>query len=382
MYNGSNANFFLKGGIFMNVEDLDYTKTMPNRFNPFKNDTENIEYRDDYRKIVPQISASGCVIPENPSKFEKRNIRRVYNRTGLVLIFHLLLTNVIVTMISIIVGVFVRNISNFEDFINKSSIYLDMVAITFTIANILSFLIGCKLLNISIKEVFSKPQVTTLDMARHISIAWCFQGACLIVVSVICSIFESLGFENIIPENALDNATMSTTYCIATFIYSCIIAPITEEMLFRGVILKGFSVVSQRFGIFMSALLFGLLHGNLPQFVTTFCVGIYLGFIATKYNSILPTIIMHFFINLVPTLIEIFLNDNELMYNIVLLGFYGTMIALGIVLICLGFRKKSNRLPEQNASQRTRTLPVAISSIGVIAIVLVYIVSMIINHTT
>lgn len=367
----------------MNVENLDYTKTMPNRFNPFKNDTENISYRDDYRKIVPQISVSGCVIPENPSKFEKRNIRRVYNRTGLVLILHILLTNVIVTMISIIVAVFtnfIGDISNYEDFISNSSIYLDMVAITYTLANILSFLIGCKLLNISIKKVFSKPQVSTLDMTRHISIAWCFQGACLIVVSIMCSIFISLGFDNIIPETALDNSTTSITYYVATFIYSCIIAPITEEMLFRGVVLKGFSIVSQRFGIFMSALLFGLLHGNLPQFVTTFCVGIYLGFIATKYNSILPTIIMHFFINLVPTLIDIFLGDNELMSNIALLGFYGIMIVLGIVLICLGFRKKSNRLPIQNASQRKRTIPLAISSVGVIVIVLVYVVSMIINH--
>ncbi|MCC8069409.1 MAG: CPBP family intramembrane metalloprotease [Ruminococcus sp.] len=367
----------------MSVESVDYTKTIPNRFNPFENDTENIKYRDDYRKIVPQISVSGCVIPENPSKFEKKNIRRVYNRTGLVLILHLLLTNVLAIIISMIVSLFATfgsNVSNLTDFMNNSSVNLDIIAITYTIANITSFLIGCKLLNISIKEVFSKPQVTTLNMARHISIAWCFQGACLIVVSIMCSIFISIGFDNIIPESVLDSSMNSITYYIATFIYSCIIAPITEEMLFRGVVLKGFSVVSQRFGIFMSALLFGLLHGNLPQFVTTFCLGIYLGFIATRYNSILPTIVMHFFINLVPTLIDMFLGDNEFISNIILLGFYGIMIVLGIIFICLGFRKKCNRLPVQNALQRKRTLPLAISSIGVIVIVLVYVISMIINH--
>ena len=364
----------------MNNQSLDYTSTIPNRFNPFKNDTENIKYRDDYRKIVPQISVSGCVIPEEPSKFEKKNIRKIYNRTSLVLIIHLLLTNVVVAIIGVIMALcsnLIGGLTYLNDFIKNSSVSLDMVAITYTIVNIVSFLIGCKLLNISIKDVFNKPEVTSLGMARHISIAWCFQGACLIVVSIMCSIFISLGFDNIVPQTALDNSIGSMTYYIATFIYTCIIAPITEEMLFRGVVLKGFSVVSQRFGIFMSALLFGLLHGNLPQFITTFCVGIYLGFVATKYNSILPTIIMHFFINLVPTLIDMFCSNNETLNNMVLLGFYGIMIALGILFMALGFRKQSNRLPIQTTSQRKRTLPVAISSVGVIAIVLIYLVSMI-----
>lgn len=367
----------------MNNQSLDYTSTIPNRFNPFKNDTENIKYRDDYRKIVPQISVSGCVIPEEPSKFEKKNIRKIYNRTSLVLIIHLLLTNVVVAIIGVIMALcsnLIGGLTYLNDFIKNSSVSLDMVAITYTIVNIVSFLIGCKLLNISIKDVFNKPEVTSLGMARHISIAWCFQGACLIVVSIMCSIFISLGFDNIVPQTALDNSIGSMTYYIATFIYTCIIAPITEEMLFRGVVLKGFSVVSQRFGIFMSALLFGLLHGNLPQFITTFCVGIYLGFVATKYNSILPTIIMHFFINLVPTLIDMFCSNNETLNNMVLLGFYGIMIALGILFMALGFRKQSNRLPIQTTSQRKRTLPVAISSVGVIAIVLIYLVSMIFNH--
>jgi len=365
-------------------ETLDYTKTIPDRFNPFENNTENIDYRDDYRKIVPQISVSGCVIPESPSKFEKKNIKRVYNKTSFVLIFHLIITNILATILTLIVTLVASSrvgINSIQGFLNTSSITLDIVAITYTITNICSFLLGCKILNIPIKNVFNKPQVTTLNMARHISIAWCLQGACMIAVTLIYSLFTMAGVD-IMPESALDNADYSNiTYCIAMFLYSCIIAPITEEMVFRGVILKGFSTVSQRFGIIMSALLFGLLHGNVLQFITTFCVGIYLGFIATKYNSILPTIVIHFFINLAPTLMEIFFNSNQLLYNIVIWGFYGIMITLGIILICLGFRKQSNRLPVQNVSQRRRTIPVAISSVGVLSILILYMITLVVNHT-
>jgi membrane protease YdiL (CAAX protease family) len=203
----------------------------------------------------------------------------------------------------------------------------------------------------------------------------------MIAVSVLTTVFGYLGI-NLIPDTALTEANYSSmTYCIVTFMYSCIVAPITEEMIFRGVVLRGFSVVSQRFGIFMSALLFGLLHGNVLQFITAFTVGMYLAYVATKYNSILPTIVMHFCINLVPTLTEMLLySKGEDIENLVLLGFYGVMIVVGIVYMCLGFRKRSNRLPVQNASQRARTIPIAFSSLGVLTIVTLYLITMILTH--
>lgn len=363
----------------MNNKTLDYAQNIPDRFNPFNNDTENISYRDDYRKIVPQISMSGCIIPKVPSKFEKRNIKSVYNKTSLTLIFHLILTNIIASVFSFIVTLIAIpyvETTKLESFLTNTSIYMDIIAITYTITNVCTFLLGCKLLRIPIRNVFNSPKIDTLSMTKHIIIAWCLQGACMIVVTLIYSIFSFVGI-NLIPENALTNADYSNvTYCIATFLYSCIIAPITEEMVFRGVILRGFSTISQRFGIFMSALLFGLLHGNILQFITTFTVGIYLGFIATKYNSIIPTIVIHFFINLIPTIMEMLLSNNEFVYY----GFYAVMIILGIILICLGIKNKSNRLPLQNEYQKQRTLPIALSSTGVLTILLLYVLTMIINH--
>ncbi len=362
---------------------FDYTQSIPDRFNPFNNDTENTSYRDDYRKIVPQISVSGCVIPQTPSKFEKNNIKSVYNRTAFTLVIHFILSNIFAVVIMAIVSLFASRtvgVTNLENFMSNSSVYMDVVAITYTISNILAFLIGCKFLHLPIANVFNKPTVNTKSMLKHISIAWCLQGLCMIIVSIIYTIASSTGVD-LIPDSVLTDANYnSITYCIATFLYSCIIAPITEEMLFRGVVLRGFSVVSQRFGIFMSALLFGLLHGNILQFVTTFTVGIYLAFVATKYNSILPTIVIHFFINLIPTIMEIALCSNEEVYNLAMYSFYGIMIILGLVLICIGHRFKANRLPIQNAHQKKRTLPLALSSIGVLTILVLYLGTLISNH--
>ena len=57
------------------------------------------------------------------------------------------------------------------------------------------------------------------------------------------------------PVTAFETAVMT--------IYSVILAPIFEEILFRGFVLKNLSRFNVRFGIIMSAILFGLFHGNL-----------------------------------------------------------------------------------------------------------------------
>ena len=73
-----------------------------------------------------------------------------------------------------------------------------------------------------------------------------------------------------------------------------IIAPIVEETIFRGMILKGFlKHYSVTKSVILSALLFGLIHMNPWQFVTAFAAGIVLGWWYVKTDSIIATIFGH-----------------------------------------------------------------------------------------
>jgi membrane protease YdiL (CAAX protease family) len=71
-------------------------------------------------------------------------------------------------------------------------------------------------------------------------------------------------------------------------------AGICEETLFRGVIQRGF----ERFGaiksIFITAVLFGLMHMDFQRFLGTFILGALLGFLAYKSNSIVCSMFAHF----------------------------------------------------------------------------------------
>lgn len=68
------------------------------------------------------------------------------------------------------------------------------------------------------------------------------------------------------------------------FLYASLLAPVTEEILFRGLIQRSLMPFGKRFAIFCSAFTFGLFHGNLIQTPYAFAVGLVLGYVAAEYS--------------------------------------------------------------------------------------------------
>ena len=76
------------------------------------------------------------------------------------------------------------------------------------------------------------------------------------------------------------------------------IAPLTEEILFRGAILKGLvNFYSPRKAVILSAIIFTLFHLNPYQFFSALTMGLFLGFLYLKTRSIIPCIIAHCIFN-------------------------------------------------------------------------------------
>jgi len=82
-----------------------------------------------------------------------------------------------------------------------------------------------------------------------------------------------------------------------------IIPAFTEELFFRGLILDGLkSNYSKKTAIFVSALLFGIIHLNPWQFFGAFIIGSISAWICIETNSILLCMYMHFFNNTLYTI--------------------------------------------------------------------------------
>lgn len=83
-----------------------------------------------------------------------------------------------------------------------------------------------------------------------------------------------------------------------------IIPPLVEEIMFRGVILQSLRRYGNGFAVLVSAMLFGMYHGNLIQMVFAFLSGLALGYVVIRTNSLLPSILIHFINNGVSYAIE------------------------------------------------------------------------------
>ncbi|HYQ58582.1 MAG TPA: type II CAAX endopeptidase family protein [Draconibacterium sp.] len=78
------------------------------------------------------------------------------------------------------------------------------------------------------------------------------------------------------------------------FMKVAVVAPIVEELIFRGLVFNGFRRNYNGFvAVFMSALLFSLFHLNPWQMPATFVLGLLLGWLMLRTNNIVVAIIGH-----------------------------------------------------------------------------------------
>lgn len=139
-----------------------------------------------------------------------------------------------------------------------------------------------------------------------------------------------------------------------------IIAPIVEELIFRGVIMSGFSrIYHPVFAIFFSALLFALFHLNPWQFPAAFALGLILGWIRIRTGSVLACMAGHAIHNGLVFLSVTFylqLKDLAIMQPGIKQNYVNNflLMAVGIVLVWLVTKSKYRIVKADLMSQKFR----------------------------
>lgn len=112
-------------------------------------------------------------------------------------------------------------------------------------------------------------------------------------VGVMDGIGVVTGFDyNYILELIGDETWFST-------LYGLIIAPFFEELIYRKVLIDNTRRHGEVPAIVLSALLFGLMHGNFYQFFYATALGLVLGYVYCKTGKIYITMILHGLLNFV-----------------------------------------------------------------------------------
>ena len=142
-----------------------------------------------------------------------------------------------------------------------------------------------------------------------------------------------------------------------------VVAPLTEELLVRGLILRGFlSHYTTRKAILASAILFGLLHFNPWQFIGATALGVLFGWWFIQTRSMLPCLFGHALANAFPlTLMALFRLEipgftsdfEKVKFHSFWLDCVGVvLVALGIWLLIHQFRKPSDTVLGDTSGDR------------------------------
>ena len=132
-----------------------------------------------------------------------------------------------------------------------------------------------------------------------------------IIMGILMCIFSSgvVSIETLVVPQVVEDfyelaQTAGLGYNPFVIFTTIVLAPIGEELCFRGVTMKfAQRAFPKHFWIanILQALLFGVLHMNWVHGVYAFGGGLVLGWVAKRYRSVFPAILMHFTVNFLST---------------------------------------------------------------------------------
>jgi membrane protease YdiL (CAAX protease family) len=115
-----------------------------------------------------------------------------------------------------------------------------------------------------------------------------------------------------------------------------VVAPIYEEILFRGILLKGMArKINPTIALVISAVFFALVHMNIPQGINAFLLGLVIGSIYLKTGSIYLSIFAHFVNNILAITVS---SEFMLIEGKYAIGAHGIFFILGIILLVAAYK--------------------------------------------
>ena len=188
----------------------------------------------------------------------------------------------------------------------------------------------------------------------------------------------------------------------SVFLFSVILAPILEELIFRKALIDRAVVLGDKTAILLSGLLFGLFHGNFSQLFYAFGIGCIFAYIYIRTGKIKYTISLHMAVNFLggflPSVIlkrldlDMLMGDvlsgNALYYLLNHIGWFLALIIVellivalaiaGLVLFILSARKAELR-PGEYERPAKETAKAMFGNVGMILFLAVCVVLFLMN---
>lgn len=130
---------------------------------------------------------------------------------------------------------------------------------------------------------------------------------------------------------------------------SSVAAPLIEEFLFRGLLYKRIRTYLKMVpSMLISAVIFGLMHGNVVQFLYAFILGLFFAFVYEKFKTIWAPVIFHAGANLIAVIVQTIMPESGVGLG---LGSYMLLVVIELavtflLLMLVEYRVNRQPLPE------------------------------------
>lgn len=228
---------------------------------------------------------------------------------------------------SMINGTLNMNDGNYMYGVNKEFINIVLGITPCIVVDIIIILIGLKTTKLKLKrDIFNKSNYSK----KIIPLGMASVGGVLLISTTIylfySAVIKFMGLTIPAPDFTFPSSTLMRVMYIS---YICILGPILEEIIFRGILLKSMKKYGAFTAIIFTSIVFSMFHLNLVQFMTPLLLGILLAFVTVNANSIIPAIIIHMFNNSMATVITCVAGESELVSTIISTVFiFGGVIGL------------------------------------------------------
>ena len=125
-----------------------------------------------------------------------------------------------------------------------------------------------------------------------------------------------------------------------TLLGACVLGPLCEELLFRGLIARRLARYGQRPAALVSALLFALYHANLSQFFYALALGLLLAYAYFYTGSFVAPVVLHMLFNFYGAFIALLLPADSRLIVLYALSWPALTIVGAALLVC-GWKKQA-----------------------------------------
>jgi abortive infection protein len=229
-----------------------------------------------------------------------------------------------IDFLRVIVGFVIEKMTGSSDKITLAIIY-----------GLTAYILDIPMIYYFIRNNKKKKYFVTKEKMNIGSFIGCF--ALMALITAIIGII-SLVFKLKIESN--DNSILPdypTLYLNMTLFSTIIIAPIIEEMIFRGVIMNDLKEYGYKTAIIINSVLFGLAHTEIEKVIITIFLGIIFSYVAYRY-SLRYSILLHMVWNLNSSIGSIFYYNK--MPDEMIIWFVGVLSLVLIIISIYGIIKK------------------------------------------